>query len=162
MNETKTNGDASLAAARQEVERSRARISGTLDEIEDRIVEKRERLRQRFAIVDRVKDRIERAPLGAVGAAVGVGLLIGMLGGGSDDDEDLDEDDRAELRALLEQARETGVPLHGAVRVKGGHPSFWQEVRAQLVGAVTATLVAAITERAQQSRRREERAELED
>lgn len=161
MNETKTNGDVSLSAAREEVERSRARISGTLDEIEDRIVEKKERLRQRFAVVDRVKDRIERAPLGAVAAAAGIGLLIGMLGGGDDDDDDLDDEDRAELRALLEQARETGVPVHGAVRVKGGHPSFWQEVRAQLVGAITAAVVAAITERAQHSRR-EAREEIDE
>ena len=128
--------------AREEVVRSRARISETLDQLEGRLVDKKHELRDKLDVKKRVHDAVDKRPLAAVGVAAGVGFLLGILGGGKGGHGDADSE---ELRELLREARENGDAP--AISVGRQHPSFWQEARAQLVGALTAALVTAVAER---------------
>ncbi len=137
---------ATIEQARAQVEASRARISETLDEIEERLVEKRVELREKLDVRKRVLDEVEAKPLRTVAIAAGVGFLVGMIGRRRRR-ERIDAVDREELAELLRDAREQGDGDVRPVSVGRPHPSFWQEARAQLVGALTAALVAAVTER---------------
>ncbi len=66
------------AAARDEIERTRARMSETIDEIEDVLLRKKGDIISRFDVVARLKER----PLQVAGAAALAGLLLGLLTGG--------------------------------------------------------------------------------
>ncbi|HET7322219.1 MAG TPA: hypothetical protein VFI96_06965 [Longimicrobiaceae bacterium] len=103
--------------ARDDIQRTRERMSGTIDEIEGALLRKKEEIRERFDLMGRVRER----PLEALGIALGAGLLLGLATGGSDEDEEdreasrrgwsYDEGDRAEMwerraRRLLSIARE--------------------------------------------------------
>lgn len=106
--------------ARDEIRRTRQRMSGTIDEIEDLLTERKERVKAQLDVTARFR----RNPLPVLGAVLGAGLLLGLLTGGDDDDEQerhqlrLEEDgavrswrDRAETwearsRRLLRVARE--------------------------------------------------------
>jgi hypothetical protein len=95
-------------AARAEIERTRARMSETIDEIEDVLLQKRERLKEQLDIGARIREK----PLQAAGIAVGVGLLLGCLTGGGKKEprRDFDSEERAALwearaRRLLDIAR---------------------------------------------------------
>lgn len=134
---------ATIAQARAHVEQSRARISDTLDDIEERLLEKRHELQEKLDVRKRMREQIDREPLVAVAAAAGAGFLVGLMGrrrrrGAAE---------QAELRALLEAQDYDESGDVRSVSVGHSHPSFWQETRAQLVGALTAALVAAIAER---------------
>lgn len=97
-------------AARQQIQETRARISGTIDEIEEVLLHKKEQLQERMDVFAPVRER----PMQVLGAVFGAALLLGFLTGGDDDDGDhLDSDfeDSAELwesraRRLLRIARE--------------------------------------------------------
>ncbi len=142
-----TREPVSIAQARAEVERSRARMSETLDEIEDRLVEKRIELREKLNVKKRMREHVDRKPLNAVAIAAGVGFIVGLVGRRRSR-ERVDADDRDELRALLLEAREHDEDSElRPISIGRSHPSFWQEARAQLVGALTAALVTAVTER---------------
>lgn len=82
-------------ALRLEIAKTRARMSATIDEIEDVIVEKKENFRE---AVD-VPARIRTNPLRAIGVAAASGLLLGLLtGGGKDDEIDTEEADYRSLQ----------------------------------------------------------------
>jgi hypothetical protein len=50
-------------AARAEIERTRARMSETLDEIEENLLRTKENIRRRFDVIGRVRERpLESAP----------------------------------------------------------------------------------------------------
>ncbi|MEX2584108.1 MAG: DUF3618 domain-containing protein, partial [Gemmatimonadota bacterium] len=91
-------------AARAEIERTRERMSETIDEIEGVLTKKRDHLKEQLDIAARIR----KNPLHAVGIVFGVGLLLGFLTGGSEDEED-EEDEAARLdaeeRAALWEAR---------------------------------------------------------
>jgi ElaB/YqjD/DUF883 family membrane-anchored ribosome-binding protein len=96
-------------AARAELERTRARMSDTIDEIEDVLLKKKQDLHDRLDVRARIRDK----PLHAAGIVIGVGFLIGFLTGGGSDAKDrrLATDARAALwearaRRLLRIARE--------------------------------------------------------
>ena len=97
-------GPRTVEEARLEVQRSRARVEATLDQLEEQVVETRAKIRGKLDFARPVVDFVREKPLVAVGAAVAVGLFIGTRGG--DDDEDEEEDalgfDRDERRALEE------------------------------------------------------------
>jgi hypothetical protein len=59
-------------------------MSETIDEIEDVLLEKKARLREKLDVLAPVRER----PLQAVGVLFGVGLVLGLLTGGGDDDEE--------------------------------------------------------------------------
>jgi hypothetical protein len=65
-------------AAREEIERIRARMSGTLDEIEENLVRKKEQIREALD----VGSHIRRKPLHAAGAVLVAALLLGFLSAG--------------------------------------------------------------------------------
>jgi ElaB/YqjD/DUF883 family membrane-anchored ribosome-binding protein len=96
----------SVHEARRAVEASRARIAATLDELEDRLVEKKEMIQRKADVVRPVREAIRKTPLIAIGVAVAAGLLLGAMGGGDgDDDEDESGFDKRERKALDEWKR---------------------------------------------------------
>ncbi|CAN5671746.1 MAG: hypothetical protein H0U67_10125 [Gemmatimonadetes bacterium] len=73
--------------ARAQIANTRARMSGTIDEIEDALLKRKERIQHRLDPFSVVRER----PFQAAGAVFGAGLVLGLLTGGDDDgDEDLD------------------------------------------------------------------------
>jgi hypothetical protein len=95
-------------AARAEIERTRARMSETIDEIEDVLVRKKERLQDQLDVRARVREN----PLAAAGIVLGAGLLLGLVTGGKKSSRPrLDAEERAALwesraRRVLAIARE--------------------------------------------------------
>lgn len=93
---------------RAEIEQTRARMSDTIDEIEEVLLRKKERIQDRLDVLAPVRER----PLATVGVVFGVGLALGLLTGGDDEEEQRWEGDgRADLwetraRRLLRIARE--------------------------------------------------------
>lgn len=76
-------------AMRTEIEHTRARMSATIDEIEEVIVQKKNKLEDALDVVAKIREQ----PMKAAGIVFGVGLLLGFLtGGGSKvDEEELEE-----------------------------------------------------------------------
>lgn len=89
-------------AVRSEIENTRERMSSTIDEIENVLARKKERLQDRLDVLAPIRDK----PLPATGIAFGVGLVLGLLTGGGDDDSD-DRDWR------LTRARSYGLGMGG-------------------------------------------------
>jgi hypothetical protein len=105
------------ADARRQIEATRARISGTIDDIEESILRKKGRIEEKLDVLSSVRER----PVQLLGAAFGAGLLLGLITGGGDEDEEEEtkhrhrhhhrEDEQAEIwegraRRLLKIARE--------------------------------------------------------
>ncbi len=90
--------------ARDEIERTRARMSETIDEIEETLLRKRDDIRERLDVGARLRDR----PLAAVGVALGAGLLLGLLtgGAGSDKRREREENERREREEDERRARD--------------------------------------------------------
>jgi len=89
-------------AARAEIERTRERISGTLDEIEIALIRKKETLREQVDILARIRAH----PLEVAGFVLGLGVLLGFLTGGGGRDKDGGRArSEAEVRAALWEAR---------------------------------------------------------
>lgn len=102
------------AIARSEIERTRSRMSETIDDIEDALLRRKERIQNRLDVLAPVRER----PFAALGAVLGAGLLLGLITGGDDDDDDRFEEaeERAELwerraRRLLRIARQQEAEL---------------------------------------------------
>lgn len=156
--------------ARDAVERSRQRISSTLDRLEDRIVEKKHELQDRVDVFRPVRDQIAQRPFTAVAVGIGVGALLGSIGGGDDEEEThrhsrsgrvrglpLSDDDRRELRewrrARKQRLRAAAARRHpGDDRDErhGGHDdssSRFDALKHQLLGAVTSAITTAVTQR---------------
>lgn len=81
-------------AARAEIQNTRARMSETINEIEEVLVRRKERIQDRLDVLSPIKEN----PLPSAGIAFGAGLLLGLLTGGADDREDW-EWDRSEESA---------------------------------------------------------------
>lgn len=79
----------SIAAAespdlvRDEIERTRARMSSTIGSIEDALLRKKEQIHQKLDVLTPVRDR----PLMFAGGVFGAGLLLGFITGGRGDDD---------------------------------------------------------------------------
>jgi ElaB/YqjD/DUF883 family membrane-anchored ribosome-binding protein len=80
-------GTATAAAdpemARAEIEMTRARMSETIDDIEDALVRRKEEIQDKLDVMSPVRER----PLPSAGIAFGAGLLLGLLTGGDDDSD---------------------------------------------------------------------------
>src|SRR5690606_7129622 len=66
-------------AARAEIAATRARMSDTIDEIEDVLLRKKEEIRDRLDVMDPVREQ----PLRSLAMVFGAALLLGFLTGGS-------------------------------------------------------------------------------
>src|SRR5690606_12413565 len=125
--------------AREQIERTRARMSETIDEIEDVLVRKKEQIQERLDFLAPVRER----PLASLGVVLGAGLVLGLLTGGGDDEDrsythrrTLDElQDRAEswerrARRLMRVAREQEEEL-AALTTGRAVPRvpYWSEER---------------------------------
>jgi len=69
---------------RAQIANTRARMSGTIDEIEDALLRRKEQIQHRLDPFSPVRDR----PFQAVGIVFGAGLVLGLLTGGDDDDDE--------------------------------------------------------------------------
>jgi ElaB/YqjD/DUF883 family membrane-anchored ribosome-binding protein len=87
-------------ATRAEIERTRDRMSRTLDSIESALIRKKEQIQEKLDVMAPVRER----PLVSVGAVFGGALVLGYLTGGGRDDED-------EPRARTRSLGATGMPL---------------------------------------------------
>jgi hypothetical protein len=74
--------------ARAQIANTRARMSETIDEIEDVLLRRKERIQNRLDPFSVVRER----PFQAAGAVFGAGLVLGLLTGGDDDDDYEDQD----------------------------------------------------------------------
>jgi ElaB/YqjD/DUF883 family membrane-anchored ribosome-binding protein len=156
--------------ARDAVERSRQRISSTLDALEERIVEKKHELQEKVDVLRPVRDQIVNRPFTAIAVGVGIGALLGSIGGGRDDEEHehrrsgrirgvLEDRDRKELRKWRRARRER-------LRARSRHDHDdhddhdrdddsgsglrFDALRHQLMGAVTSAVTAAVTRKVRQ------------
>lgn len=72
--------------ARAQIAHTRARMSGTIDEIEDALLRRKEKIQHRLDPFSAVRSK----PLQSAGIVFGAGLVLGLLTGGDDDEDDLD------------------------------------------------------------------------
>ncbi|HSJ09749.1 MAG TPA: hypothetical protein VK928_07530 [Longimicrobiales bacterium] len=146
--------------ARHAVERSRQRISTTLDQLEEKIVEKKHELQDRADVLRPVREQVRERPFTAVAVGLGVGAVLGSLGGrdgdGSGDrgsrggkrDTGLSRDERKELREWRRHRRDRLETRLGARDGKDAHddgPGRLDAVKNQLMGAITSAIGAAVT-----------------
>ncbi|CAN5890737.1 hypothetical protein BH23GEM9_BH23GEM9_01710 [soil metagenome] len=153
--------------ARDAVERSRQRISSTLDRLEDRIVEKKHELQDKVDFMRPVREQIAERPFTAIAVAAGFGALLGSIGGGHDDEEHshrrsgrmtgrmLSDDDRRELREWRKARRDRLRSVsrhaeHDDDNADDSDSSRFNGLKHQLMGAVTTAITAAVTSRVRQ------------
>lgn len=145
----------SVAEARLVVEASRQRISATLDELEDRFIDRKQQLRRRLDVVRPVRRFVGRRPLAGVALAAGAGLLLGVLGRGSDEEEEEAELGEAEVAAIRRWRRERRKHLLSAAEdelpgfeaPRSGFRRMFRDMTHELAGAATALLIATLVER---------------
>lgn len=87
--------------ARAEIEATRNRMSGTIDEIEDVLVRKKERIQQRLDVLAPVREN----PWQSMGIALGAGVLFGLLTGGDEERARAEPAHDWERRAAVLEAR---------------------------------------------------------
>lgn len=107
-------------AARAQIEATRARMSETIDDIEEVLLRKKEQIQDRLDFLSPVRER----PVQVLGAVFGAGLLLGLLTGGDDEEneveirsdaggwgraDDLEERTRRLMRIAREQEAELEV-----------------------------------------------------
>lgn len=90
-------------AARDEIERTRARMSETIDEIEVALLRKKAAIQDRLDVGARLRER----PLAVVGVALGAGVLLGWVTGGGKASRRraLEEEEERQIRAARWERR---------------------------------------------------------
>lgn len=147
--------------ARHAVERSRQRISTTLDQLEERIVEKKHELQDRADVLRPVREQVQNRPFTAVAVGLGVGALLGSLGGSDDEERDssrrhgrhgsaLSDSERRELREWRKSRRERLETRFESRNTSRQHsdsegPGRLDAMKHQLMGAITSAIGAAVT-----------------
>jgi len=145
----------SVVEARLAVASSRERISATLDELEGRISDKKEALRDRIDVVRPVRAVVGAAPLVAMVAATGAGLLVGLASRGRRkrvSEVQLSEEDRAAISRWRSERRKRLLETAGNELPRFEPPPsrfrrLFRDVAHDLAGAATALLVAQLVER---------------
>lgn len=102
-------------AMREEINRTRARMSQTIDEIEDVLVREKEKVREQ---VD-VGAKVRRDPVRSLAMAAGAGLVLGFLTGGKKKSRTPDRVWEERTRRILDITREQEdeiEDLQGALR----------------------------------------------
>lgn len=149
--------------ARHAVERSRQRISTTLDQLEERIVEKKHELQDRADVLRPVREQVQARPFTAVAVGLGVGALLGSLGGSDDEDEGgsgsrrhgrgsaaMSDSERKELREWRRSRRDRlEARLSSRQSARGSsaddETGRLHAMKHQLMGAITSAIGAAVT-----------------
>jgi ElaB/YqjD/DUF883 family membrane-anchored ribosome-binding protein len=173
IEEEGTDTPQTVDEARDAVQRSRQRISSTLDALEERIVEKKHEIQDRADVMRPVREQIAGRPFTAVFAGLALGAFLGSLGGRDEEEhvhrrsgrlsgQELGEGDREELR---QWRRERKQRLRARMRrQRGGRPgelrahredfrddkgddSRFDALKHQLLGALTSAVTAAVTTR---------------
>lgn len=106
-------GEPSSAATRAEIEMTRARMSETIDEIEDALLRKKESIQNRMDVTAPVRDN----PVPAAAAALGAGLLLGLITGGPDEEETRWREYDERLRLAEQRADTWEARAHQLLRV---------------------------------------------
>lgn len=83
--------------ARAEIEATRARMSGTIDEIEDALLRRKEDIREKLDVLAPVREQ----PLKTLGMIFGAALVLGLLTGGGKS-RDREEDKRTSRRVRVD------------------------------------------------------------
>lgn len=144
---SRTHEPATTDEARRAIEETRGRISATLDEIEDRIGEARENIREKMDVARPIRTRMRRNPLPGIGIAFGAGILLGLLTGGGkkgERHEMLGEDEREALRRWRAERRDRLRERSRRGRGESGGPSLAR----QIGGAVASAVIAGLMTRA--------------
>lgn len=152
------DGPRSVGEAREAVEASRQRIASTLEELETRIVEKKESLEERLDVTRPVRDYVRVRPLAAAGTAVAAGLLFGLLTGGSRrrkvEPRHLTAEDRAAIERWRREQRKTMLQAADAelgeverARPRRRKRGAVRDLLHELAGAGSALLIAELVER---------------
>lgn len=81
--------------ARMQIERTRARMSDTIDQIEGALLRKKENLQERMDVMAPVRRTARENPWPVIGGVFAAGLVLGLLTGGDDDE---DEEPRPAVR----------------------------------------------------------------
>jgi ElaB/YqjD/DUF883 family membrane-anchored ribosome-binding protein len=160
--EESTDSPQTVEEARDAIERSRHRISTTLDQLETRIVEKKHEIQDRVDVLRPAREQVSARPFTAVAVAFGVGAFLGALGGGSDDSDTrrrsgrgrtgsaLSAADRQELRewrrARRDRLRSSRDSRDGG-DTHDDDDSRFDALKHQLMGAVTSAITSAVTAR---------------
>jgi len=144
----------SVAEARVAVADSRARISATIDELEDRIVGHKEALQEKLDVARPVRAFVGASPLLAIVAAAGAGLLLGLATGGRTherrtplspvDDETIRRWRREGHKRLLDTAGEE-LPRFESPPSRFGR--LVRDLVHEFAGAGTALLAAKLADR---------------
>jgi ElaB/YqjD/DUF883 family membrane-anchored ribosome-binding protein len=144
--------------AREVAEASRRRVTETLGELEERLVEEKDALQERLDVVRPLREFVWARPLPAVAMAAGAGLLFGLLVAGSrrapaeveltDADRDVIRSWRRERRKRLIDTAEDELPSFDPPPSRIGR--LFRDMTHELVGAATALLVSGLVERVQE------------
>lgn len=133
----------STEEARRAVEETRGRISATLDAIEGRLVDKKEELKERIALLRPVREEIRSNHWRSLGIAFGAGLLLATLGRREGrrerHDRRLDEEERTALRLWRAERRER-LRHTAAEEERRRASSGFGRLRGAVIGAVVAGL----------------------
>ena len=73
--------------ARLQIEHTRARMSDTIDQIEQTLLRKKEDLQERMDVMAPVRRRARENPYPVIGGVFLAGLVLGLLTGGDDEEE---------------------------------------------------------------------------
>ncbi|MEO5511597.1 MAG: hypothetical protein ABIV28_06155 [Longimicrobiales bacterium] len=167
-------GPISLAEARRAVEHSRDRISATLNELEDRIIDTKESIKRKADVVRPAREAIRRTPLIALGVAVAVGLLLGARGGKQDDEDDdgygFDRDERKALeewrkrrrKLLMNEAEEAGEAFEEESSGPGPVRRFFGAIGHEVAGVAIGIIAAEVAERYMGGRDEEDHDDVEE
>lgn len=90
---------------RSEIEQTRARMSRTIDELEEALVRKKERLEERLDVAAPVRERVRSAPLLYAGGVFAAALAAGYLSGDHGDGASSPEDEKPRGRGKKKSAR---------------------------------------------------------
>lgn len=74
--------------ARMQIEQTRARMSDTIDQIENTLLRKKENLEERLDVMAPVRRKARENPYPVIGGVFLAGLVLGLLTGGDDEDDE--------------------------------------------------------------------------
>ncbi|HEU0054325.1 MAG TPA: DUF3618 domain-containing protein [Longimicrobium sp.] len=99
---------------REEIERTRQRMSSTIDSIEEVLLRKKERIEERLDVTAPVRRAVRDNPWPIVGGVFGAALTLGWLTGGDEREARVRKIRRATAAARKEREETRGAAVHDA------------------------------------------------